>query len=139
MYFLIPRLHHWGDFHRGHLDRAERRPQKLPEPIGSYELSLEPDQLEYVQEVMQLCQERGIRVVGTSHFTLLVHRGLQAAFASQIRKALAGSGVQYLDFASAKGSTDMDNYGDEHHLNAPGARLFTGQLVDSLESIGYLK
>ncbi|HRP80476.1 MAG TPA: hypothetical protein PLY76_01105, partial [Flavobacteriales bacterium] len=91
------------------------------------------------QACVKLCRERGIRLVVAQHQARQgTNRVRHEAFAAYIRSELAGTGIPFLDFAFAPGLNDLDHFADHNHLNAAGAHIFTEQLVDSLESLGYL-
>jgi hypothetical protein len=96
-------------------------------------------QLDFLAKCIHLCQDRGIPVVVASHYARRNLRGpAHAPLAHAIDSVLAGTGVRYLDFADAPGVDDENWFADENHLNGTGARIFTGHLVDTLESLGYL-
>lgn len=97
-------------------------------------------QCHFFEKIVRLCRERGIRMVVSSHFARADRRGApHAALASYVDSVLAGTGIPYLDFSEAPGIEDKNWFADNTHLNAAGARIFTGQLVDSLETLGYLR
>jgi hypothetical protein len=114
--------------------RKEPRPMSAPDP------AMAGKQWKHFKAAIALCRERGIRVVVTSHWALPARGGeVHSTFVHQVRQALQGTGIPYVDLTDAAGSTDMDHYADDNHLNAAGAALFTAQLVDSLERRGYLR
>lgn len=103
----------------------------LPQPLEQ--------QFARFEACLRLCRERGIRVVVSSHYARVgTDTLLHERFARRIESTLAGSGIPYLDYSFAPGISDLDNFADHSHLNAAGARIFTGHLVDSLEALGYL-
>ncbi|MBP8824421.1 MAG: hypothetical protein KBH07_12335 [Flavobacteriales bacterium] len=108
-----------------------------PPPAAA--VSLDPRQRHFFEAIVALCRERGIALVVSSHFERFDRRDLaHQPVASYIGQALAPTGVRYLDFTNAPGIDDRNWFADHSHLNLAGARLFTGQLVDSLEQLGYL-
>lgn len=114
--------------------------RKVPRPMPPMDEDLAEEQWGHFKAAMELCRQRGIQVVVTSHWALPARsRGGHRVFAAQVRQALAGTGIPYVDLTDAPGSTDMDLYADDNHLNAAGAALFTAQLVDSLERRGCLR
>lgn len=108
-------------------------------PVADTTINMQQRQLELFADCVRLCKERGIRLVVSQH---QARKGTNpkrhATFAASINGVLAGSGVPFLDFAFVPGLNDLDHFADNTHLNAAGARIFTGQLVDSLASLGYL-
>lgn len=108
-------------------------------PLKNTKLDLLDRQKELFQACVKLCRERGIRLVVAQHQARQgTNRVRHEAFAAYIRSELAGTGIPFLDFAFAPGLNDLDHFADHNHLNAAGARIFTGQLVDSLEALGYM-
>jgi len=100
---------------------------------------LSATQCRYFESCIRLCRERGIRVVVTSYYARRDQRGsAHAMLATYVDSVLAGTGVPYLDFTNAPGIADRHWFADAGHLNLTGARVFTEQLVDSLETLGYL-
>jgi hypothetical protein len=91
------------------------------------------------EQCVRLCRERGIRLVVASHYARRDRRGTaHRVLASYVDSVLDGTGVPYLDFTDHPGIDDRHWFADAGHLNLTGSRIFTGQLVDSLESLGYL-
>lgn len=110
------------------------QPDTIPGP------SIHVRQVYFFKEVVRLCAERGIPLVVSSHYgRKRQSTRLHTAFKSCIDSALAGSGVPYLDYTDSPGVNDLDNFADDDHLNLSGARIFTRHLVDSLETLNYLK
>ncbi|MBS1944408.1 MAG: hypothetical protein JST98_04235 [Bacteroidetes bacterium] len=108
--------------------------EPVPAPV------LLPVQRQYFEATLSLCRERGIRVVICSHYARQNYRGAyHAGLAHYLDSVLAGTGVPYLDFTNASGIEDRNWFEDSNHLNATGARIFTEQLADTLEALGYLK
>ena len=109
-------------------------------PPGAAPTRLDPRQQHFFEACLRLCQERGIRVVVSSHFARRNARDTyHAPLAKYIGQALHGTGIPYLDFTNAVGIEDLDWFSDKNHLNAAGAKIFTEQLVDSLEVRDYWK
>lgn len=99
-----------------------------------------PRQLHFFESTVALCQERRIPVVVTSHFARSNRRGeYHRVLTHYLDSVLAGTGIPYLDFTNAPGIDDRNWFEDNNHLNATGARIFTEQLADTLEVLGYLK
>jgi hypothetical protein len=100
-------------------------------------------QLEKFLECLDLCTERGIRVVLSSHY--YPHQGERARhrrFRYELDSVLVHRGVPappWIDLAEAQGIDDHDHFCDHNHLNAAGARRFTDQLIDSLEVRGLIE
>jgi len=114
------------------MDRAMR-------PKLNATLHMDERQKHFFLACIDLCKERGIQMVVSSHFTrqgtnVRRHR----AFASYIDSALAGTNIPYLDYSFAPGIDDLDHFEDDSHLNSAGAGIFTEHLVDSLETLGFL-
>ncbi|MBS1938696.1 MAG: hypothetical protein JSS84_12895 [Bacteroidetes bacterium] len=102
-------------------------------------MPLRADQKHFTEQIIRLCSERGIKLVLSSHFERRDKRGrAHEGMLRYLPKALAGSGIPYLDFTNAPGIDDRNWFEDNNHLNATGARIFTEQLVDTLEALGYL-
>ena len=109
-------------------------PDTVPAP------PINPRQVYFFKEVVRLCAERGIPLVVSSHYGRKGYSpGRNAAFKACIDGALDGSGVPYLDYTESPGVSDLDNFADNDHLNLSGARIFTRNLVDSLEALKYLE
>ncbi len=109
-------------------------PDTVPEP------PILARQVFFFKEMVRLCAERRIPLVVSSHYSRKGRSpGQHKAFKACIDNALAGSGVPYLDFTESPGVSDLDNFADNDHLNISGARIFTGNLVDSLEALKYLE
>jgi hypothetical protein len=108
-------------------------------------LNLKERQLEYFNRCLDLCAERGFRVVLVTHF--YPHgsdHARHAAFVRSIQGLLnervsrGHDKVEWLDFAYDHTASDMDHFSDYNHLNAAGARIFNERLLDTLVSSGYL-
>lgn len=99
-----------------------------------------PERQRYFFEAcVQLCRERGIRLVVSSHYARREWRGMShVVLARYMGGVLAGTGIPYLDYTNTPGIEDRYWFIDHNHLNGTGARIFTGQLVDSLENLGIL-
>ncbi len=114
---------------------------KIPiKPLMDTTINMEERQLELFADCVRLCKERGIKLVVSQHQVRAgTNHKRHAAFAEGINGTLAGTEVPFLDFAFVPGLNDLDHFADNTHLNTAGARIFTAQLVDSLESLGYLR
>lgn len=89
---------------------------------------------------MRLCQRKGIRTVVASHYARYNMQGSYHASTRRfIDSTLAGRGIPYLDFTEVPGIDERHWFADHNHLNAAGARIFTAQLADTLEALGYLR
>ena len=114
--------------------------EKALSPQHDSTLHLLDRQREFLAACVRLCQVRGIRLVVVQHYA---RRGTNtvrhAAFAAFIHSTLKGTGIPFLDYTFAPGINDLDHFADHNHLNAAGAKIFTGHLVDSLEALGYLR
>lgn len=100
---------------------------------------LKPRLQHFLEQTVALCRERGIPVVVSSHYARRDRRGsAHAVLAAYMAQALRGTGIPYVDFTEAPGIEDRNWFLDHNHLNATGARIFTEQLADSLEALGYL-
>lgn len=101
---------------------------------------LAPRMQYFLDQTLALCRARGIPVVISSHYARRDRRGsaheVLARYLAQISRC---TGVPYLDFTDAPGIEDRNWFLDNNHLNATGARIFTEQLADTLEVLGYLK
>jgi len=117
------------------LDSAGPNP---PKPTANWNGS-EEMQYRYFRKCMALCRERGVPVVVVQHYVRHQQdRAELEAFARLMQAELQPFGIHFLDFSLSPGVNDEHHFVDYGHLNLAGARLFTGQLVDSLESLGYL-
>ena len=93
-----------------------------------------------VQQTVDFIRERGIALVVSSHYARRDRRGdVHGALAHYMDSVLAGTGIPYLDYTNAPDIEDQNWFADHGHLNGTGARIFTGQLMDSLEAMGYLR
>ena len=103
-------------------------------------IQISPMQRRYFAQCVELCRERGIRMVVSSHYGRAAwNRTRHAKFAAFIDSTLAGTGIPYIDYTFEPGIDDLNNFADLSHLNDAGAQIFTGHLVDSLGSLGYLR
>jgi len=108
-------------------------------PARNSTLVLQERQKELFRQCVRLCQERGIRMVVAQHQARKgTNAERHAAFTAFIDSSLAGTSIPNLDLTFAPGLHDLHHFADHNHLNAAGARIFTGQLVDSLEALGWL-
>ncbi len=108
-----------------------------PPPDKGVELS--STQRHYFESCIRLCRERGIRLVVTSHYARRNRRGpAHKVLTAYMDSILADTGIPYLDYTNSPGIDDLHWFADDSHLNTTGARIFTGHLVDSLESLGIL-
>ena len=106
-------------------------------------LRLNARQKEYFVKCLDLCEERGIRVVLSTHFA--PHQSDQArhsAFATFLDSVLAGRDpddrLRWFDFSYDHDLDDHAHFCDHNHLNEAGARIFNERLVDSLVAEGFL-
>ena len=108
-------------------------------PDGGVPAHLLARQKYFIGQCIDLCEERGIALVFTSHFARANLRGRfhdpMVHFMDSLHTA---RGIRFLDFTRLPGIDDRNWFADANHLNLAGARIFTGQLVDSLVSLGYL-
>jgi hypothetical protein len=110
-----------------------------PMPPNHKSLTILPRQVEFFKDCVNLCRERGIQMVVSQHQARAgTNHQRHEIFKACIDSVLAGTGIPFLDFTFAPGLDDLDNFADNNHLNASGARIFTGQLVDSLVARGFL-
>lgn len=101
--------------------------------------AVSPRQQEFLRKCVEACRRKGIRIVFASHYARRNMRGpYHEALARYMDSTLTGTGVPYIDLTNAPGIDDRNWFADHNHLNATGARIFTRQLVDSLEALGYL-
>lgn len=123
---------------QGYVALPDSVARPLP-PARDSGLVLLERQKEFFQQCVRLCRERGIRMVVAQHQARKgTHPDRHAAFTAFIDSSLAGTSIPYLDHTFAPGLHDLHHFADNNHLNAAGARIFTGQLVDSLEVLGWL-
>lgn len=108
-----------------------------PPPDKGIELS--STQRHYFESCIRLCRERGIRLVVASHYARRNRKGpAHTVLTSYMDSILAGTGIPYLDYTNTPGVDELHWFADDSHLNTTGARIFTAQLVDSLENLGIL-
>lgn len=108
-------------------------------PPPAEALVLAPRQMKLFEDCLALCKQRGITVVLSSHYARADRRELfHRPLAQYLESTLPGTGIRYLDFTATPGIDDRNWFADGNHLNLAGARIFTHQLVDSLETLGYL-
>lgn len=108
---------------------------------GRRPFHLNERQLERFLSCLDLCAERGLRVVLCSHFyPRQGERARHAGFKAMLDSVLAGrqERPEWFDFADTPDIDDRDHFCDHNHLNAAGSRIFTERLVDSLVVHGYL-
>lgn len=108
-------------------------------------LRINERQLRYFVKCLDLCEERGLRVVLASHYYPHYSDSVRhAAFGTTIQGILnerhpsAQGRIRWFDMAYGHTASDADHFSDRTHLNEAGARLFTDQLLDSLIANGYL-
>ncbi len=108
-------------------------------PPTAEAMVLAPRQMKLFEDCLALCKERGIKVVLSSHYARRDRREqFHQPLAQYLDSTLDGTGIRYLDFTATAGIDDRNWFADGNHLNLAGARIFTNQLVDSLETLGYL-
>ncbi len=100
-------------------------------------------QLERFLSCLDLCAERGLRVVLCSHFypqqgELRRHAAFVSTMDSILAERYPAGRPAWFDFADTPGINDQDHFCDHNHLNAAGARIFGNMLVDSLIAGGHL-
>ncbi len=121
----------------GFSSRTDSTATPAPPPKGP--ASLSPQQRHYMAKIVELCREKGIRLVVASHYGRRNKRGtFHVPLATFVDSMLRGTDIPYLDYNSVAGIGDHDWFCDANHLNYTGARIFTEQLVDTLETLGYL-
>ena len=64
---------------------------------------------------------------------------LHDGFSDYIESVISGTDVPYIDYYNSTLLKDPENFSMGSHLNSAGARIFTEQLVDTLETLGILK
>lgn len=107
-----------------------------PDPHLTAETELEPYEfaVQYLQKIVDLCRERGIRLI----FTLApyTYNAEEAAICRWIDRYAAENGIPFLDYLGADGvraGFDWDNdFSDIGHLNYAGAVKLTRDLCDFL-------
>ena len=76
----------------------------------------------------------------TCHYARRDRRGKpHEVLAHYMDTILTGTGIPDLDYTNTPGIEDRNWFFDTNHLNSTGADIFTEQLVDSLEALGYLR
>ncbi len=119
------------------------KPDSIRKPVRydvGRPLSLHERQLQRFADCLDLCHERGIPVVLSTHF--YPHQSdhaRHAAFVQAIDSIIAGKDVTYYDLAYAHDLSDTDHFCDHNHLNEAGVRIFTDRLIDSLELHHHLR
>lgn len=97
-------------------------------------------QRHFLEASLRLCRERGIKVVATNHYARSNMLGTRhRMFKHYADSILAATGTPYLDLSTVEGIDDRNWFADGTHLNGTGARIFTAQLVDTLEALGHLR
>jgi hypothetical protein len=123
----------------GFCPMADSINKEAPPPSGK-QVELPPRQRHFFEACVRICKERGIRLVVASHYERRDRRGTaHTVLATYLDRVLTGTGVPYLDYTNSPGIDDEHWFADGSHLNTTGARIFTGHLVDSLETLGYLR
>lgn len=112
---------------------------KYPRPRPFH---MDARQLEKFLDCLDLCADRGIRVVLSSHYypqqgERLRHRRFRHELDSVLAHRQRPAPL-WVDLAETPGIDDHDHFCDHNHLNAAGARRFSEQLIDSLEAHGLL-
>ena len=107
-------------------------------PPSKKPVVLSERQCHFLEACIQICRERGIPMVMTSHYARRNRRGkAHEALANYMDSILTDTGIPYLDYTNTPDIEDKYWFFDFNHLNGTGAKIFTGELVDSLESLGY--
>lgn len=92
-----------------------------------------PEQVRFLGKCLELCKERGIRVVLVTHYyPQSSNRKAHTAFRATIDSVRAPFKVPYLDLAYAHQLDDQDHFYDHNHLNLAGVRLFNEALIPLL-------
>ncbi len=107
-------------------------------------LRIDPRQLERFIDCLDLCDQRGIQVVLSSHpYPPQADRAQHTAFVAMVDSVIAtrpeDRRPRRFDLVDAPGFDGHDHFYDHTHLNQAGARAFTGMLIDSLEVKGILQ
>lgn len=96
-------------------------------------------QAEFLEQVIALCRERGIRPVLCNHyFPHASDRRKHAAYNAYLHELLGADGPVYIDKAYDHQLSDRDHFFDHNHLNAAGARIFSADLLRELKERGLL-
>ncbi|MCC7501225.1 MAG: hypothetical protein IT229_01765 [Flavobacteriales bacterium] len=89
-----------------------------------------PEQLRFLGKCLELCKERGIRVVLVTHYyPQTSDRTAHRVFRVTIDSIRAPFEVPYLDLAYAHQLDDQNHFYDHNHLNLAGVRLFNEALI----------
>lgn len=100
-------------------------------------------QLRKFLDCLDLCEARGMCVVLSSHYyPVQGERARHRVFVHQLDSVLARRSKPappWIDLSETPGIDDHHHFCDHNHLNAAGARRFTGQLIDSLQARGLLQ
>jgi hypothetical protein len=119
------------------------KPDSIRKPVRydvGRPLRLHERQLQRFADCLDLCHERGIPVVLSTHFyPYQSDHARHAAFVQAIDSIIAGRDVTYYDLAYAHKLSDTDHFCDHNHLNEAGVRIFTDRLIDSLELHHHLR
>ena len=106
-------------------------------------LRLNARQKAYFVKCLDLCEDRGTRVVLCTHFA--PHQSDHArhsAFTTFVDSVLAtrdpSENLRWFDFSYDHDLDDHAHFCDHNHLNEAGARIFNERLVDSLVTGGFL-
>ncbi len=119
------------------------KPDSIRKPVKydvGRRLQLNHRQLQRFADCLDLCHERGIPVVLSTHFyPKQSDHARHAAFVHAVDSIIAGRGLTYFDMAYQHTLSDTDHFCDHNHLNEAGVAIFNGRLIDSLELQGYLR
>lgn len=109
-------------------------------PPGGKARAIPQEQKAYFEACIDLCQERGIKMIATNHYARSNKLGAQYDnVQAYLHQTLEARGIPYIDLSKTAGIEEGNWFADENHLNGTGARLFTKQLMDTLEALGYLR
>ncbi|HMN04892.1 MAG TPA: hypothetical protein PKD45_04125 [Flavobacteriales bacterium] len=104
------------------------------------DLEISPRQRNYLQACIELCRDKGIQIVFSSHYVRSNRKGGTYARTTRFMDLLCRTNqVPYLDFSDQPHIENNLWFHDYNHMNLTGARIFTENLVDSLEALGYLR
>ena len=93
----------------------------------------------YLNRIIKLCKERGIRVVLVDHPSPVeTHNARLTNSASVISNFSVEEGVVFLDFSMSLGLDGQEHFYDHTHLNQRGVEKFNLKLIAQLKEKGLL-
>ena len=100
-----------------------------------FQITVEPEGLRVFEQMLQLCAERGVRVVlaySPEYLPVQQMTRNRAEIMTRFEALARRHGAQLLDFSASPISANQNYFYNSQHLNAEGAEAFTRELAQRL-------